>query len=228
MTSHGALSILAGSDLHNSRPGFEWFCHLAELRHPELIVFLGDFVTKQPLSFVKEVITTLRDVAPAVFVIPGNWDPRETLVEIDAAAIDGLLNLHRRQAQLAGYSFVGLGGSITTPLGDTPFEAPDNAFATAFAALLPAAIWLLHNPVYGYRDLTAHNEHAGSHAMEALWQLQSPAPLLVLSGHIHEAVGYEEARGTMFVNTGSMANRSAAWIQLAGGAVEVQMLGGPG
>ena len=89
MSSERELSILVGSDLHNSRPGLEWFCQLAELRRPRLIAFLGDFVTRQPLSFVKEVLATLRDLAPAVFVIPGNWDPRETLVEIDAAAFDG-------------------------------------------------------------------------------------------------------------------------------------------
>ncbi len=228
MSSERELSILVGSDLHNSRPGFEWFCRLAESHRPELIAFLGDIVTKQPLSFVKEVLVSLRGLAPSVFVIPGNWDPRETLVETDAAAYDGLRNLHKHTAMLAGYSFAGLGGSITTPVGDTPFEAPDADFAAALAPLLPADIWLLHNPIYGLRDSTARGEHVGSHALEEQWQLQQPAPLLVLSGHIHEAAGYEQAQGTTIVNPGSMANRSAAVVQLAGNTVAVQMLGGSG
>lgn len=225
MSSERRLTVLAGSDLHNSRVGFEWFCHLAEVRQPELIAFLGDIVSRQPLALVKEVLVTLRSLAPHCFIIPGNWDPREMLVETDAAAFDGLRNLHKAQVHLAGYSFAGLGGSTTTPIGGTPMEAPDPGFAAPLATFLPADIWLLHNPVYGYRDLVAHGGHAGSRSLEAQWLLQNPAPLLVLSGHIHEAAGFEEARGTVFVNPGSMANRSAAWIELSGDVVDVQMVG---
>jgi uncharacterized protein len=225
MSSERSLTILAGSDLHNSRIGFEWFCHLAEARQPELIAFLGDIVSKQPLAFVKEVLASLRSLAPHCFVIPGNWDPREMLVETDIAAFDGLRNMHKAQALLAGYTFAGLGGSTITPVGGTPMEAPDAGFATPLAPFLPADIWLLHNPVYGYRDLVAHDAHAGSHSLEAQWQAQAPAPLLVLSGHIHEAAGFEEAHGTVFVNPGSIASRSAAWIMLAGNTVNVQMVG---
>lgn len=226
MNADRGLSILAGSDLHNSRPGLEWFCHLAEVRQPQLVAFLGDFVTRQPLSFIKEVLATLRDLAPAVFIIPGNWDPREVLVETDAAAYDGLRNLHKHSAQLAGYDFAGLGGSITTPIGSTPFESPDEGFAAGLMPLLPADVWLLHNPVHGYRDLASRTIHAGSQALAALWRQQEPPPLLVLSGHIHEAAGWEQARGTTFVNPGSLASCSAAAIQLLGGKVDVQILGG--
>jgi uncharacterized protein len=225
MSSERRLTILAGSDLHNSRPGFEWFCQLAEIRQPELIAFLGDIVSRQPLAFVKEVLVTLRSLAPHCFVIPGNWDPREMLVETDIAAIDGLRNLHKAQALLAGYTFAGLGGSTTTPIGGTPLEAPEAGFAAPLAAFLPAEIWLLHNPVYGYRDLVAPGQHTGSPALTALWQTQDPAPLLVFSGHIHEAAGYEEAHGTVFVNPGSMASRSAAWIELEDNSVSVEMVG---
>jgi uncharacterized protein len=226
MSSERRLTILAGSDLHNSRPGLEWFCQVAETRQPELIVFLGDIVTKQPLAFVKEVLVTLRSLAPHCFVIPGNWDPRETLVETDVAAIDGLRNLHKAHVLLNGYTFAGLGGSTTTPIGGTPLETPDAGFAGPLAAFLPADVWLLHNPVYGYRDLVARDTHAGSHSLEAQWLGQDSPPLLVLSGHIHEAAGSEEAQGTVFVNPGSLASQSAAWIELAGNSVSVQMVGG--
>lgn len=225
MSSERRLTVLAGSDLHNSRPGFEWFCRLAEVRQPDLIAFLGDIVSRQPLAFVKEVLVTFRSLAPHCFVIPGNWDPREMLVETDIAAVDGLRNLHKAQVHLAGYTFAGLGGSNTTPVGNTPMEAPDDRFAAPLAAFLPADIWLLHNPVYGYRDLVGAGQHAGSHSLEVQWLSQVPAPLLVLSGHIHEAAGFEEARGTVFVNPGSVANQSAAWIELSDDAVNVQMIG---
>jgi Icc-related predicted phosphoesterase len=42
---------------------------------------------------------------------------------------------------------------------------------------------------------------------------QQPKPLLVLSGHIHEA-REAEAWGTLFVNPGALKDRSAALIRL--------------
>jgi hypothetical protein len=104
-------------------------------------------------------------------------------------------------------------------------EAPDAGFAAPLAAFLPADVWLLHNPVYGYRDAVAHGEHVGSHSLEALWRSQDQPPLLVLSGHIHEAAGVEEAQGTVFVNPGSLASRRAAWIELSSSSANVQLLG---
>jgi hypothetical protein len=226
MSEPSTLKMLVGSDLHNSRPGLEWFGHLAGFRHSDLIVFLGDFVTQGPLQFVREALATLRTLSRACFVIPGNWDPREALVELDTAAYDGLRNLHKTAAGLGGYRFAGLGGSITTPVGDTPLEASDIGFASPLKPLLPANVWVLHNPVNGHRDLTAGKSHVGSHSLADVWWRQEAKPRLVLSGHIHEAAGWESAAGTTFVNPGSLANRSAAWVELSSQAVSVEMLGG--
>jgi uncharacterized protein len=219
------LELLVGSDLHNSRPGFEWFCQLAEQHRPDLLVFLGDFVNRQPLTFVKEVLATLRLLAPACFVVPGNWDPREALIETDAAAFDGLRNLHRSRAHLGGYSFAGLGGSTTTPVGNTPMEYAEAEFAAPLLPLLPAEIWLLHNPLLGHCDLAGGKTHVGSTELAKLYALQEPPPLLVLSGHIHEAAGFEQQGETTFANPGSLAVRSAAGVTLTGRSVSVEMLG---
>jgi Icc-related predicted phosphoesterase len=225
MMDEHKLELLVGSDLHNSRPGFEWFCQLAEAQHPQLIVFLGDFVNRQPLSFIKEVLVSLRLLAPACFVVPGNWDPRETIFEIDAAAFDGLRNLHRYGAHLAGYSFAGLGGGTTTPVGNTPLESPELGFADPLALLMPADVWLLHNPLHGWRDLAGGKTHVGSTELAKLYTLQEQPPLLVLSGHIHEAAGSEQHGVTTFVNPGSLAARSAARVTLVERSVSVEMLG---
>lgn len=216
--------MLVGSDLHNSRPGLDWFCALVEQRRPELIVFLGDFINRQPMLFLREVLGILRALAPACYVIPGNWDPREAPLEIDIAAFDGLRNLHRARAALKGYSFAGLGGSTTTPVGDTPMEGPEAGFAAPLAPLLPADVWLLHNPLYGYRDLAGGRTHVGSQELVALLEAQEQRPLLVLSGHIHEAVGCEQAGGTTFVNPGSLAAKAAAGVTLTGQTVSVELL----
>ena len=228
MTAEDKLRILAGSDLHNSRTGFEWFCRFIEQDRPDLVIFLGDFITRQPLSFTREVLAALRTLATACLIVPGNWDPRETLAEIDSQAGAGLRNMHNARAEVGGYSFAGLGGSITTPLGSTPLESPENGFADRFAQLLPADVWVLHNPILDYRDMTSGRMHVGSVSLANLWRAQEEKPLLVLSGHIHEAVGYETAQGTLFVNPGSLGGRSAALVTLEGREAGCEILGGGG
>jgi len=221
-----ALNILAGSDLHESQDGLDWFCAQATALQPDLVVFLGDFVTGGPLEFVREVLRELRDLAPHCYVIPGNWDPRDALPVIDKEAYDGLKHLHKATAALNGYIFAGLGGSIPTPVKTTPLEMPDETLAAPFATLLPADIWLLHQPLYGYCDQLANGTHVGSQELRQLYAAEAEPPLIVLNGHIHEAVGVQRENTTVFVNPGSLKERSAAWIQLTGHNIDVEVLTG--
>ena len=208
------LSILVGSDLHNSQAGWDWFVSLAQERPPGCIVFLGDFVNRSPIAFIRQAIKDLHGLAPHIFIIPGNWDPREALVEFDLLAGDGLRNLHKASAYAGGCTFAGLGGSTSTPVGNTPMESPEDGFATPLASCLPAEVWVLHNPVRGFRDKTAGGAHVGSIALRELWDAQDTKPQLVLSGHIHEAYGVQELGGTIFVNPGSLKEMRAVWVEL--------------
>jgi uncharacterized protein len=226
MPGRPALSILAGSDLHYSQAGWAWFLAMAQARQPDCIAFLGDFVNRQPIEFIKQALKDLHGLARYVLVIPGNWDPRAALVEFDLHAHDGLRNLHKASAYLDGYIVAGLGGSTTTPVGDTPLEGPEDGFATPLASLLPAEVWLLHNPLRGFRDRTGHGSHVGSTALRELWEAQDVKPRLVLSGHIHEAHGIDEQAGTIFVNPGSLKELRAAWIELTDSSAQGTLLEG--
>lgn len=224
------LTILAGADAHGHEPGLEWFYGIARERQPELICFLGDFVNRGPLALIKEALFELRSLAPHSFVIPGNWDPRELLIELDAMAVDGLRNLHKHAARCGGYSFAGMGGSIPTPHGGSPFEAnAEDGFADPLRMYLPADIWLLHQPLSGFRDKISSGANVGSDSLRELWADQDRKPLLVLSGHIHEAGGVDVWGGTSFVNPGPLTDNggngpACAWITLDGDKVEVEHL----
>jgi Icc-related predicted phosphoesterase len=221
--------MLVGTDLHNSAEGLNWFARQAGEHRPDLAVCLGDIITGEPMGFLRETLSTLRELAPRSMVIPGNWDPRESLVEMDIAAHDGLVNMHKRTAYHGGYSFAGLGGSATTPIGTTPFETPDEQYAAPLEGLIPADVWVLHNPVYGFRDQPGPEAgNCGSEGLFVFWKRQTPKPLLVLSGHIHEARGTEEAWGTLFVNPGPLADCCAALIRLVGDEVSCELLSGDG
>lgn len=220
------LRILASADLHGRAGAAEWFYAEARQRRPDLIVFAGDFITGKPLGFLRESLRELRSLAPAVYVIPGNWDPREGLIAMDEEAQDGLRNLHKSTAWLGGYSFAGLGGSITTPPGNTPLEMPDAGFADPLTAGLPADIWVLHQPLRGFCDKVASGQNVGSDSLRELFAAQEEPPRLVISGHIHEAGGCEAFRGTTFLNPGPLLERRAAWVELQGDNLEVELLHG--
>lgn len=226
MDSTRSLSLLAGSDLHNNGEGWDWFLAVARQRRPDCIAFLGDFVTREPLEFVIDCARDLIGLADSCLVIPGNWDPRQALVELDRLAGDGLKNLHKDSAYIGGFTFAGLGGSTTTPVGNTPFESTPDNFGAPLLPLLPADVWVLHNPVQGFRDKVASGANVGSGHLRELWEEQVQKPLLALSGHIHEAGGFEEHGGTVFVNPGTLQEKSAAWIELAGNSVRGEMLEG--
>ncbi|MCH7471968.1 metallophosphoesterase family protein [bacterium] len=226
MVARDSLSLLVGADMHNSTRGAEWFLDQAQARQPDVLVFLGDFITSHPMSLLKETVNALRALAPRSLVIPGNHDPREAPFELDIAAYDGMVHLHKTDAMVRGYRFAGLGGSITTPVGTTPLELPDEGFADALAALLPADVWVLHNPLRGFCDKISGGQHVGSRSLHELWSAQDEKPLLVLSGHIHEAYGQDEAQGTTFVNPGPLLANRAAWITLADRSLAVELLEG--
>ena len=221
-----ALGMLVGSDLHGSLDGLEWFSAQAMALQPELVVFLGDFITGRPLSFLREALRDLRTLAPHCCVIPGNWDPREALPIMDIEAYDGLRHLHKHTPFLSGYSFVGLGGSTPTPVGTTPLEMPEDQLVAPLPSLLPADIWLLHNPVHEHCDRTESGMNAGSPALARIYDEQVKRPLLVLSGHIHEARGVENCGSTCFANPGTLQSRQAAWITLDGEKANVELLEG--
>jgi Icc-related predicted phosphoesterase len=223
------LTILAGADAHGHQPGLDWFYGIARERQPQLLCFLGDFINRGPLEFIREALLDMRALAPHCFVIPGNWDPRQMLITLDELSHDGMRNLHKHGAFCCGYNFAGLGGSIRTPAKDTPIEAEDEGFADPLRPYLPADVWLLHQPMSGFRDKVASGANIGSEALRALWEEQQHKPLLVLSAHVHECGGLDAWQGCTFVNPGPLTNAGGygpccAWIELEADRVSVEEL----
>jgi len=204
------MRILVGSDLHNNVRGNTWFCNLADSLRPDALVFLGDFITFEPLEFARGVLRDLASLGVPALVIPGNCDPRDLLLHIDQ--IEGVTNLHNRALRVNGFTFVGRGGSITCP-SPTPFEEPDESFAAPLEPLIQGAdVLVVHQPARGFRDRIAGVGNVGSESLLKL--IAAHQPRLVLSGHIHEAKGLDVWGQTTFVNPGALLALNAAVINL--------------
>jgi hypothetical protein len=210
-----AVTLLVASDMHGSLPGLDWLVSIARQRKPDILVYLGDFVTGGPERFLLEAARDMRELAPNVLLIPGNHDPRESLVRLERECYDGMKLLHKQTAFIKGFSFMGLGGSLPTPKGQSPFEMPEEQLIAPLPALLPADVWVLHHPLRGFNDTTAKGEAMGSTALREAYDEQDPLPRLVLSGHVHDAGGVMRSGPTTFVNPGPLGERSAAWVELA-------------
>lgn len=220
------LRLLLCGDLHGHESGLDWLEQLAASEKPDVLLFIGDFITGEPVQFLRECLRAMRPLAKHVLVIPGNWDPRDSLLYFDEEAMDGLLNLHRNSAFINGWSFAGLGGSTITPAGKSPFEDLDEGFADPLAANLPADVWVLHNPLKGRLDATGNGRAAGSESLAQLWTEQDEKPRLIVSGHIHEAHGDTAEQGTTFVNAGPLFENRATRIMLSADSVIVEHIRG--
>jgi Icc-related predicted phosphoesterase len=221
-----ALRLLVAGDLHGSQTGADWLLETAVLQQPDVLLFLGDFVTGGPGSFIREYLRALRLVATNCLVVPGNWDPRDAPALIDAECMDGLRNLHKASAYVGGLIFAGLGGSVATPSGRSPLEYPDEGFADPLVPLLPADVWVLHNPCMGFCDRIAGGAHAGSQSLRTLWEEAPLKPRLVVSGHIHDDPGTVEAGPTLFLNPGPLSGLHAAIVTVDKNGVTHTMLKG--
>jgi putative phosphoesterase len=203
------MRLLVGTDLHNNARAKAWFCDLADETKPDIVVFLGDFITFEPLNFAKEVLADLASFQTKVLIVPGNCDPRDVLLQIDKT--DGVVNLHNTRVEIDGVRFAGKGGSITCP-SPTPFESPDEGFADSLEPMMNELdVLVLHQPVLGYRDKVNGDRSVGSQSLAKLVALNHPR--LVLSGHIHEAKGMDVHNHTYFINPGPLLEMNAAVIE---------------
>lgn len=215
------MKLLVGSDLHNNAQALRWFLKIAEEEKPDVLIFLGDFITFDPLSFARQALRDLTGVAPSVLVIPGNCDQRDVLLEADKA--DGITNLHNMRLSISGVTFTGKGGSITCP-SPTPFEDSDENFADSLLPIIDGTdVLVLHQPVYGFRDRVGSERHVGSKSLRAM--LDTYLPRLVLSGHIHEAKGLDVYRSCTFVNPGPLLEMNACVVEY-GSSIQVCFLVG--
>ncbi len=215
------MKLLVGSDLHNDAGALSWFLRTAEREKPDVLLFLGDFITFSPMSFARQAVRDLAGTAENVLIIPGNCDQRDILLDVDKEV--GVVNLHNRAVTISGVTFIGKGGSISCP-SPTPFEDSDEGFADSLAPLVEGAdVFMLHQPMFGFRDRVSSEKHVGSKSLRALLDIHLPR--VVFSGHIHEAKGLDVYRGCYFLNPGPLLEMDCAIVNIHS-SVEVCFLKG--
>jgi uncharacterized protein len=211
------MRVLVVSDLHGSEMGLQEVVRKSEVLKPDLVVICGDITHFGPPQQATEF---LDKIGVLTFAVPGNCDPPEVIRAIEDSKAKGL---HRRTQELKGYIFVGLGGAPQSPNG-LPMEfSEERIFEFLDEIMVPKGILVTHCPAWGRND-TAKGAHLGSKAISDI--VEKYKPKLVLSGHIHDARGILEEKGTTFVNPGPAKQGFGALVVIEGDKVKVELLDG--
>ncbi len=204
------LKIIAIADVHGSEKASYLVKELYDKYSPDLILVAGDVTNFGPAKFAEEFLNSLPG---NVMAIPGNCDPPEVINAIERSKA---VNLHQKVEEFKGYRFIGLGGVNGGFNLGIVFE---DEFAEKFLGHCKGCIFLLHQPPYGILDDVGGGRHIGSEGIKKA--VEHVNPLLVVSGHVHEARGYKKMGNTIFVNPGPAKSGYAAFIELPSQRVEL-------
>jgi len=209
------MRILAISDVHGSENASYLVQEKVEQNSPDIILVAGDITHFGPPEWAKRFL----DALPIrTLAIHGNCDPPEVVDAIEASAAECV---HMKRVEVGGITFVGMGGANPPPFPTMSTHSEEEIGERLNGMMERSDVLLTHAPPHGYRDKVFFGKHVGSKAVREA--VEAYRPRLVVSGHIHEARGFEEDDGTVFVNPGKAANGYAAVIEF-GDAVQVRML----
>lgn len=213
------MKILVVSDAHGETGAFDKLA--LRVPSPDFTVFAGDFAAIGRPETGKGVLERLSFHYDRLFAVTGNADEpdfRETLEEYDVC-VEGSLICY------GGLMLAGSGGSSVF-MRDTPNEREDEDLVSDLRLAAEASpgvgepwdnlVVIAHNPPKDAKvDLIGSGAHVGSPLIRDF--VEAHKPLLLVSGHIHEAFGVDSIGPTTVVNPGSIAEGRYALVELEGG-----------
>lgn len=205
------VRIFAFTDFHGSLEAFQKARERIAKEKPDLVLVAGD-VTNYDAEGAKQLLSGLAEAGSPIYFVPGNMDSAELK---DWSGGANLRALHGRCEYSGSVALVGLGGS---PHGafSTPFEFSEQEAGELLEGAMESyhgenLILVSHCPPRDTKiDRTSSGEHIGSITVRRF--VQRNQPIVVISGHVHEAQGTDTIGSTLMVNTGPAKNGNFAKI----------------
>lgn len=192
------MKLVVISDVHGKDYTIDKFSRI----EGDLLVICGDITHMgSPENYELYFIEKIKDRYRKILAVPGNCDTPQVLKNLEKLKV----SVHKRNCLFDGLSFSGLGGS------DPSTFNMGIVFTEQDVKSLSGDVWILHQPPYMHLDLISAGRNVGN-----IWlaeQVKKRKPILVLSGHIHEARGFEEGE-TTFVNPGPLRDGYYAIVEL--------------
>lgn len=195
------LKILAFTDFHGNNEAYQAAKRLITNEKPDFVIVAGDIINHDG-NQARKFLVDLGSAGRPVYFVPGNMDNVELGSWTGTESVHGL---HGRSESLEDISLIGLGGSPHGPFR-TVFEYSEEEAARLLEAAAEnyrggRLILVSHCPAHNTKvDQVSSGDHVGSIAVRKF--VEKTQPVLVVSGHVHEAQGIDSIGSTTLVNTG--------------------------
>ncbi len=186
-----------------------------QLAGADLVLIAGDLTHFGRKPAARRVTDAIRKHTDRLLAVPGNCD----YFEVARYLSEENISLDQRCLSLNDVDVIGIGGSLPCP-GKTPNEADEAEFemnlsllASGLKAKRPL-IFVTHQPPLNTRcDRLNTGIHVGSSAVRRF--IETHAPVLCLTGHIHESSSMDTIGDTRIVNPGPLGMGSYAYAELS-------------
>ena len=205
---------IAVSDLHESSQRIE---DIPEVDRAAGIIITGDLTNAGDSRKADPLLDRIARINPVIYALMGNMDRSgvETLLQ------GRNMSIHARGVRLRdNIGLAGVGCSLPTPFG-TPSEVSEATLAAWLEQAvgdvrhLQSIILATHNPPWAtIVDRLRSGKHVGSRKLREF--IEQHQPDVVVTGHIHEAVGEERIGASKIVNPGPLRNGGYALIRPIG------------
>lgn len=207
------MRIFAFTDFHGSQEAFQRAHDTVAAEKPDLVLVAGDIVNHDGEK-AKQFLSDLTEAGTPVYFVPGNMDSPDL---VDWSGSGSVRGLHGRCESLGNADLIGLGSS---PHGvfSTPIEYSE---AMAAQVLEKAStnyhsgplILVSHCPPKDTKaDRVISGQHIGSSSVRKF--VEETKPMVVVSGHVHEAQSIDRIGSTIVVNPGPAKNGNYAIINM--------------
>ena len=208
------MRILSVADIHGSQYRLNTVLNNIGKYSPDLVVICGDITQFGP----GEVATNFLNQIPVeTFAIPGNIDTSEVGPAICKSKAE---NIDLKRVVKNGISFVGIGGTIPSPLSNIIIS--DKYSKKPIDHVIDEkSILVTHEPPFKTQDKVFIGHHAGSKELKEL--VEKYKPRLVLCGHAHEDPGMTTFHESVIVNC-SMGKRTEGALIEINEEIDVKIL----
>lgn len=207
------MKILAFTDFHGNQEACRRAKEQITNEKPDLVIVAGDVINYDS-DRAKQYLSELGSAGSPVYFVPGNMDSAELGTWPGAENVHGL---HGRCEYWHDVALMGLGGSphglFRTVLEYSEAEAAELLEKAAKDYHGGKLILVSHCPPKDTKiDRVSSGEHVGSISVRRF--VEKRQPVVVVSGHIHEAQGIDSIGLSVLVNTGPAQHGNIARISL--------------
>ncbi len=169
----------------------------SELSRAEGVFIAGDITNFGGRREAAQMIDSIAAVNANIAAVAGNCDPEGVVQFLDERG----MALHGKAQAQGALCCIGANGSLSGKQGEDEFTRVLTQAVHSHTHGTRHLVVVSHHPAYGTAvDALRGGTYCGSTAIRQF--IEAQAPILAISGHIHEAAGVDHLGKTTLVNPG--------------------------